>query len=245
MMASNYTLPVKRKTPTASKSWKDGVRQACFRRLRQQRRGPQSSRDSMRVFSARAALEQELTNRGIALISPCQEGVESVRRRLDPCVAASHFITEDELFELLQEVEDEMQRTESLHLEEMFSLQRDEEEFMQNQIADFEHWQESQDQTECGVLCPLCQECYVSFSSADTLLVCPNRMDGSCSFQIAASSQRPLETLKEQLQLLFDQHSTFCEHTLRFECIPTNDRAQIIATCSSCKRSAPLHSWQT
>jgi hypothetical protein len=158
----------KKSNQTASKAWKEQLRQACLGRaqLRRWRHCSNQDNDNDDGLSPRAMVEEELFQRGISLVSPslaeapAADGAQSFWWPVSPReiddgknemedfsmdvvgkTKTNYHITEEELFQLLEEVEEEMQRQDALRLEEVLEMKRDEELFLQNQIADFEYWQ--------------------------------------------------------------------------------------------------------
>jgi hypothetical protein len=74
----------------------------------------------------------------------------------DDELGVAHYITEEELFELMKEVEDEIEREEMLRHEQIFRLDQLDRHCLQEQVAEFEEWQ--QQSTMAPPLCPTCYE---------------------------------------------------------------------------------------
>jgi hypothetical protein len=149
----------------------------------------------------------------------------------DNAIHANHYISEEELFELLQEVEEEMQRSE----EEMHQLlAREREHELEQQVQDFEEQQEQDAATidsslwnttvPIAVLCPICKEANLS-ETRQGVILCPNHMDGSCPFELRAGNgdarqhglTLTLENLCQQLRYAYEQHALYCHNYLSFE----------------------------
>jgi hypothetical protein len=149
----------------------------------------------------------------------------------DNAIHANHYISEEELFELLQEVEEEMQRSE----EEMHQLlAREREHELEQQVQDFEEQQEQDAATidsslwnttvPIAVLCPICKEANLS-ETRQGVILCPNHMDGSCPFELRAGNgdarqhglTLTLENLCQQLRYAYEQHALYCHDYLSFE----------------------------
>ena len=71
----------------------------------------------------------------------------------DYCPRSNHFITEDELFELLEELEDEIHTQQPIDYDAMLDMaQKD----FDDQVADFEQWESTDFEVLQSFLCPLC-----------------------------------------------------------------------------------------
>lgn len=244
----------KKRTPASaskSKSWKENLRRACIHRVREQQQkrqhrliSPESERpqsrnsnnynsisydddDNSAIMPARLMIEEEMRQQGIGVASPCVvangdsgqydgEAIPSVE---------DYFISEEELFDLLAEVEEEIERTEALRLEEELELARNEQLNLEDQIAEYEQWEEQLREEDGGdnaamsravaagevswsgrhvnvnVLCPICRECTLTETPRGDI-VCPNHMDGSCPMQLLAPS-------RQQRKQHAHQHSSF------------------------------------
>jgi DNA-directed RNA polymerase subunit M/transcription elongation factor TFIIS len=75
----------------------------------------------------------------------------------DDELGVAHYITEEELFDLMKEVEDEIEREEMLRHEQIFNLDQLDRQSLQEQVAEFEEWQE-QRTILAPPLCPVCYE---------------------------------------------------------------------------------------
>ena len=327
------SVPVRKRTPTACKTWKEKLRLACIDRARQRRRhdhendgnGHERSGDDYRRPShdfdgdssmaiqhlppARAILEEELRQQGITVMSPCanmdsrndqqhspsrdgssrysqvdspsaagftanDSGINAHTRDIDDsnnnAIHANHYISEEELFELLQEVEEEMQRSE----EEMRQLlAREREHELEQQVQDFEEHQAQEaasidsslwnNTVPLAVLCPICKEANLSETMQGGIL-CPNHMDGSCPFELRAGNgddarqhglTLTLETICQQLRYAYEQHALHCHDCLSFEVHDNtmiNDEQQqqqqqgqaentsLVAVCPACETRMQL-----
>jgi Replication protein A interacting C-terminal len=245
------SAPARKITPIASKTWKENLRRACLERARRGRKKlaenhhADSAIENENGLSVRCMVEDELRQRAIAIHSPCNEGQFQLEPYRDPtermdaleesCTEvpkAHHFITEEELFELLAEVEQEIERNEALHLDEMIELARHESEYLQDQVSDFERWEESKQQynsdSTIAVLCPLCHGENL-IQTPDLSILCPNRMDGSCSMQLD-NAVLTLHDLEARMRTAFEEHALYCHN---YMCCQIQE-GQLRATCSVC-----------
>jgi hypothetical protein len=257
------STPVRKGTPTASKVWKESLRKACLDRARKRRllsatRTPsRNDHDLSDLVPARLLIEEEMMQQGVSLLSPCTDHAKPQAisppeiPQYDPMetttsVASSpheeHFISEDELFDLLAEVEAEIERTESLELEGFLDLARTDELDLEERIAEFQEWEGNSVE---GVLCPLCQEANLLHSH--NRLVCPNHMDHSCAFDVQNTLNLSLDDLQERLRVGYDLHTSYCHENLSFQMISditTDDvapmGASLVAVCDTCGTRIPI-----
>jgi hypothetical protein len=277
-LSPSASVPARKRTPTACKTWKEKLRLACLDRARRRRRhdhdrdsflndGNDYEGDEMDgdiLPPARALLEEELRQQGITVISPCinmdsrfeqqqQQLQQQQMMNTDSCsspsrdvsnndrvtddnnneIHANHYISEEELFELLQEVEEEMQRGE----EEMHQLLANERELeLEQQVQEFEQqkeaafaesssWNTVKPLAPRAVLCPICKEANLS-ETMQGGIVCPNHIVGSCPFELRGGhAQRQhgltLTRLCQQLRRAYEQHAKYCHDFLSFEVATT------------------------
>lgn len=291
--------PVRKRTPTACKTWKENLRRACLDRARRRRSHPRQSPDAnhnngnnnnnMDDADGRAMVEEELRQQGISVISPCMdrsnnnsnnnnidqmraydspsrdldlEGYgysQNINRQqvdVDSATSATsepnnepnvnHFISEEELFELLEQVEEEIQRTDALRLEEVLQLADNEQTMLEEQVRDFEEWQATEQSLsehvqQSSVLCPVCREANLS-ETMQGGIICPNHMDGSCPLELTPTATTvnahhndhghgqqydhgqqygqhglTLHHLCEQLRMAYEEHASYCQDYLSFE----------------------------
>ena len=253
------SAPARKITPVASKTWKENLRRACLDRARRGRSCITTNildqnnqvENSGVSAAARGMIEDELRQREIAIHSLCSEDRFQLTRGHDPADCsmdtveeeplrdaevprANHFITEEELFELLAEVEEEIEREEALRLEERI---RHEMEYLHDQVSDFERWEETKQHDtpfSIAVLCPICYEDNL-VQSSDRSIVCPNYMDGSCSMQLE-SIGLTLPDLQERMRASLEEHSFYCHYCLSFHI----QKGHLLATCSSCDTTIEL-----
>jgi hypothetical protein len=269
-LSPSYTsIPARKRTPTACKTWKEKLRLACLDRARRRRRHDHlndsndhegDEMDGDILPPARALLEEELRQQGITVISPCinmdsrfeQQQQQQQMMNTDSCsspsrdvsnndsgvtddnnnaIHANHYISEEELFELLQEVEEEMQRGEE-EIDQLLAHERELE--LEQQVQEFEQQQEQEAALSepkswnnivplatRAVLCPICKEANLSETMLGGL-VCPNHIHGSCPFELRAGhAQRQhgltLTRLCQQLRRAYEQHAKHCHDFLSFE----------------------------
>ena len=128
---------------------------------------------------------------------------------------ANHYITEDELFDLLQDIEDEIERERMQSLEDILDITSND---LYDRIAYYEQWEDTtfDDNTAaCPLLCPLCQETNL-LPTATGGLVCPNHMDGSCSMILNELSGINVDNLRDRLAHTFEEHGILCNYKLVF-----------------------------
>jgi len=203
---------------------------------------------------ARRMVEEELRQQAIGIRSPCLHQQEAVDHQMETSLdepdeqqngtgdahsltavpIAHHFISEEELFELLEEVEQEMQREQALHVDDILEMAQHEKAYLEEQVIDFEQWEEMHHQHDNTVPCPVCHESNLILSNG--AIVCPNTMDGSCSLQLP-SDNLSLEHFQDKLRSAFDEHSMHCHHYLTFWM--END-GHLRANCSACSGTVQL-----
>jgi Replication protein A interacting C-terminal len=136
----------------------------------------------------------------------------------------SHVLSEEELYELMQEVEEELRRSEEELVEEV--LEEEERWHMEDidqQVAHYEEWEESlaMSSDENIVICPICCEAFLRQHSP-TEIECSN---DACHFHITGQTLS-LPDLKERLRSAFDEHSSLgCSCTLTID-IHNNTHAE-------------------
>ena len=238
-----------------SKTWKEKLRTACLDRAREKRRRTPVKKVHEQVQSARLLIEKEMIEQGIVLSSPCTvspdvDSMEETPRLSSPETPhASDFISEEELFELLSQVEAELEKVDTLQLEEMLEFVHGDQMDLEERIADYQEWEESSKTQQVeAVLCPICSECNLLQSLPSHRLVCPNHMDGSCDFDLPNPNNLSLQDLRERLHLAYEHHASYCLGSLSFRVLndsSTDDtachrRENLIAQCSTCGTSIPI-----
>jgi len=268
--SSATTKPVARKiTPTASKTWKENLRRACLERARQrQRRRPSSNNNHddddnedssnmmMMVPAVRQMVEEELRQRSIAVRAPCFSDEPEPTNELSSMAMmdsdeqsneivvpkAQHFISEEELLELLEEMEQEMEREQASLVDDMLQRAENERQYLEEQVLDFQQWEEMHQHQDDAVPCPVCHEENLMFSGDGTMIVCPNSMDGSCSCSLQLCNNntnnnlRTLHDLQDKLRQAYEEHSLHCHHFLTF----SSQNGHLQASCSACSGSLQL-----
>eukprot|EP01083_Nonionella_stella_P041238 111826_1 len=156
----------RRPTPKATSSsgaWKDALKRDCILRAREKRQAlvrsfrkqnsPLISTPGSPMATAREVVEQELRVSGVKLstLSPLIsrdfmmiDGMTGNTSR--QILFEKHMIDEEELLQLMHEVEEELQRDEERLGDEAMEIERRDEEHrygFEQQIADFEAWEES------------------------------------------------------------------------------------------------------
>jgi hypothetical protein len=127
---------------------------------------------------ASEVIENELRRHSWRVQDDIMEGVVvGSNDRQEAALRASHFLSEAELFELLEEVENEMQLKDEQHLEEILQQAQNEMRYWEHQVTDYEQWQSDQQKIKSkAVLCPICQDANLTQRS-DGSILCPYAMD--------------------------------------------------------------------
>ena len=252
------------KTParkgTVGKAWKESLRKACLDRARKRRLTSKTFSDILKP--ARLLIEEEMVQQGVSLVSPCIDSHSTPQlRSLDNSLTtdepmhatnllsamsapeSTYCISEDELFDLLAEVEAEIERTESSQLDEMLEFANGSQEDLENRIAEYQEWEH--ESLVRGIICPLCHE--ADLTQLHDRFVCPNSMDQSCPFDLANTQGLSLEDLRERLQVAYDEHASYCNGNLSFEMAKDNmtgfrslECQSLVATCSSCESTLQI-----
>jgi hypothetical protein len=106
--------------------------------------------------------------------------------------------------------------------------------YLQDQIADFEQWEETKTNDtaiEEQVLCPICQTSDL-MTTPDLHVICPGE---SCSFRLETiMTDRPLPLLREQLRRAHEEHAKACTANLHFETRVYDGQNTLVASCESC-----------
>ena len=244
---------------TPSPSWRANFKQSCLERARRNR----DSHIKAKRQSARELIEEELEESGVM--------IGESRKRKEPEEFLSeedYFISEYDLYELMQEVEEELQRdgtwyaprddfvleptaelmrpltlnAEERLVEELEQLERYEEQF-RNLIADYDDWEEPMDS---DVLCPVCKEANLMLE--DSVITCPNYMSGYCALHIEAPSETlTLMGLRDQLAVAFGDHAGSCPgsldvHVRRSLSVQDNEYAplSLVAQCYMCETNTVI-----
>lgn len=153
---------------------------------------------------------------------------------------AQHFISEEELYELLEEIEREMEREQALLVDDMLERVENERQYFEESVIDFQHWEEMQHHQDDAVPCPICHQANLMLSGDGSMIICPNSMDGSCSLELCNdprnSNLQTLHDLRHKLQQVYEEHSLQCHHFLTF----SSQNGRLQANCSACLSSVQL-----
>jgi Replication protein A interacting C-terminal len=255
MTATASSLNATKKSPiSATKSW-NKVRRACIERLRQNKFcTPEKSTpafDAADLPLLRYRVEDQLRRFGIVVESPCSDENDSNIMRTEAeddgsaiiyqynglsdigtnLPIADHYITEEELFDLLQDLENEMEQEKLMTFEEMKACETD---YLDQQIADYEQWEETKldifdSPLDYGLLCPLCQEANVVLTPSGGI-VCLNHMGGTCLMEINDVKGLQIGDLKCRMGNAIATHNCNCEQQLSFSILQTG----LIGYCSTC-----------
>ena len=161
--------------------------------------------------------QQQSTVTNMMMMMDC--GGESLASNDDEMLV----MTEDEVFDLMEEIEREWKQHQEKLLEEEMDRIENEEQALYETIADYEREEEGIDDGDGpsdAVLCPLCQEANLTTSHCSEMgndIVCPNHMDGSCALRLEARSGLDLSSLKERLAQTILSHAEICTRTLTFQ----------------------------
>lgn len=247
-----------KRTPISSKAWKEKLRQQCLERLKGRKKSPNGLVSSSTCMSiARRIIEEEMVDLGVAVDSPCIDQKQPRFSNVDNMMAimigedpetsslvsperltptAHHFISEEELFELLAEIEEEMDAADVDHYEEMLALADVEEREFEDRVSDFQQRGDliTSDLVE-GILCPLCKDAFVKRERHG--LICPNTMDSSCDLFITNRLGLTLTNFKERLKEAYEQHASYCSENLSFQTgpCPFNEVICLFAVCVPCE----------
>ncbi|GAX12306.1 hypothetical protein FisN_1Hu238 [Fistulifera solaris] len=210
------------------------------------------------MSAVRRILEEELMDMGVVVDSPCidhkqprlmiAENIRSIMLGEDfetsPMVStdsltptAHHFISEEELFELLAELEMEMDAADLDDYEQMLALADVEERELEERILQYQH-DEDLDGSDFheSVLCPLCTDALLR-QEQNGAFVCPNTMDSSCDLNIPNQLGLTLPSFKDRLQEAYEQHAVYCSQNLSFQVgpCPPNEAMHLFAICIPCE----------
>ena len=201
---------------------------------------------------ARTVVEQELRQQRIAIVSPGsgkqgkllpeallhqQQDESSGTPRIPDghfSTFLDHSLSEEELYELMQEVEEEMMRSEEELLEEILELERFQQVEMDQQVAEFEEWEATMAMSDMDheerVLCPVCWEGNLQKSTNDNTVTCP---DEACSLRL--ETRLSLTELKDSLRLAFEEHAMQCNGNMVVENLPFSDYGDhLVGVCHTC-----------
>lgn len=210
--ASETKAPLKR-----AFAWKSKLKQACLERARKRQRSDEE------LASPSAMIAHEMQQQRVRL--------QLDEDPMDDFDEAEYYcMTEDEWIELLEEVEEEMERAKAQWLDQVIEDERNQ---IEQQVADFEYWQEADGEEE-GVFCPVCKDASLSLSM-DGSIVCPNAMDGSCAVQLSYRPGLDLDTLRSLLSSAYEQHGRHCLEPLGFDTVVRGPETMLRAVCLECQ----------
>ena len=134
---------------------------------------------------------------------------------------------------------------EDLFVEQVLEEEQNEQLYLQDQIEDFEQWEESNRMgsasDDVGVWCPMCQLSMLLLSDdADRVVhfTCPNA-SCSCRFETTTlMAEHPVDNLREKLRTTIEDHARTCSCFLRFADQDCNHdghaRKRLVASCDVC-----------
>lgn len=235
---------------THTNRWKEDLRRACLERARQSRldlvrrkRGqlPTQS-DNEEELSPLMMVMEECQNQKVG-VNTSTNTFNTVNRddnqnfgamELDKTLLDSgdHTLTEDDLFEILREVEEELRLDEEIFLEEVLKAEDD---FIEDTVADYEHWQETKKCDE-QIPCPICQTSKLAIDSLRAEIYCT---DEFCPFRKRAEMvQAPLAFFRDQLSRIHEIHSDKCSSPIRFQIrSASNGGCILMVICEACNLS--------
>jgi Replication protein A interacting C-terminal len=251
------SLTSTKKNPiSATKSW-NKVRRACIEKLRRNVfNTPDKSTFILNDDNSpllRNRLEDQLRRFGIVVASPCSDEInlnethnklilqesagfynyDNLDDNDTRMPIADHYITEDELFDLLQDLEYEIEQEKLKTFEEMTDGEK---EYLNQQIADYEQWEEAQvdndDNSSCqDFVCPMCNEADVIRTPSGGI-VCPNHMDVSCLMECIDLKGLQPDDIRCRIGNAITNHSYFCSAQLMFS-VNCNILTAECAICSA------------
>eukprot|EP00980_Cylindrotheca_fusiformis_P003137 scaffold721_cov131-Cylindrotheca_fusiformis.AAC.27 len=158
-----------------------------------------------------------------------QENCMDVDQKSKIIGAGRNPLTEDDLFEILREVEEELRADDETFLEEVLEA---EDNYLQNEINDYEKWEDAMEPDSC-VACPLCKTSFLTFAT-EKGIVCS---DDFCPLRIGsrdAEHEEPLTSLKCKLEMLHESHASYCCDALEFTVSSCKNGVVLQARCQSC-----------
>ena len=227
---------------------------------------------------AKILVEEELRAKGVSVFStPQPGGVDSMPQyRAAKTLFPSHqqmdgggdgsimdqndgyeySISMDEVYVLLKDVEEEMQREEARLLEELHAMEQQQildQRRMEEQIADFEQHsalelrrQQLHQQMETSaaidtLTCPVCNSGNLIFTPA-SVIICPNTENRQCNLRIDVTFEGlSLANFRELLCRACSEHgATGCKGTLRFQTTEQFGMTTLMAGCEKCKVSTMI-----
>ena len=155
---------------------------------------------------------------------------------------AQHYISEEDLYELMNELEQEMEREQAFLVDDMLQKAENERRYLAEQVLDYEQWEEiMHPQSNDVVPCPVCHEENLVLADNGQTILCPNTMNGLCSLTISCCTTTAnnnelttLHNLQARLRQAYEAHSLRCHHFLSFRM----QDGQLWAYCSACAGSA-------
>lgn len=220
------TMMIASQKRTISESRKHDLRSACLKRIRTNSwKTPDKVNDDSIIRPIRTIIEDEMRRSGVFLESPCsednnnsnnmnrllenggcEEDMDVTRLNDDYCPRSNHFMTEDELFELLEELEDEIHTQQPIDYDAIFDMaQKD----FEDQVADFEQWESNDFEQLQSFLCPLCCSANLCILQSGTLICCPNQP--SCSMFVDQLHNLAWQEVRNRLTSFLDNQSVVYE----------------------------------
>jgi hypothetical protein len=138
---------------------------------------------------------------------------------------------------------------EEMVVEQVLEAERDEQLYLQNQIDDFEQWEEFRTSTtplddDEDVLCPVCRTTTLSLGTetknSHSFISCPEQ-SCPCRFDTTGMmTSRPLPFLRESLRRMIEDHARTCNCFLRFEMWPLDDVGETNTLVACCDASGSI-----
>jgi len=160
---------------------------------------------------------------------PCNEALATKSSIMQDNLSdlESQDLTDDDLYDLLLEIEEELRLDDEVLLEEVLEEERTSLEY---QVNEYEDWEFCLHQ-EGRVVCPLCTASCLCLSQTGDIY-CD---DEYCPMRIRPFDQRnPLLAFKNYLGELFEEHSKRCQDQLVFTACTNQKGVSVFAFCTSC-----------
>ncbi|GFH46167.1 hypothetical protein CTEN210_02641 [Chaetoceros tenuissimus] len=261
----NNRRNIKQRSPANdrfSPEWKDEFKKKCLERARQQRskniakrRESSFSSPSTPMTNTASLIQEQLKVSGTTVVSnnfgyttpvkysyPTAQNWNKAQSMTDDTDAVD-YITEEELFTLMQEVEEDLKRDEEQYYAEQMELIHQEElanqHLVEDQIASFEETT-NQSIQQC-ISCPLChRESLFMDNNGKVYCQQTSNQVGNASCKLANRIEleevSDLDGLRNKLGMAFQEHSTFCQGILQFDIVDIDGTFGMYTGCATCRK---------
>ncbi|CAJ1930329.1 unnamed protein product [Cylindrotheca closterium] len=138
-----------------------------------------------------------------------------------------HNLTDDDLYDILLEIEEELKVDDEMLLEEVLEEERTSLEY---QVNEYEDWEYDMDEEE-RVVCPLCTASYLRLSPTGDICC----SDNYCPMRVKPNDQsKPLLAFKNDLGRIFEEHSRNCNDQLVLRVCTNENGITLVMSCNSC-----------